>query len=157
MSRNSFWDLIGDTRFSPCFKTRVKSYWYENNFLYVMRRKLIFQLTNVLHFPSLSKWYFLELANGLFFWKSLNKNDQDHVLRARETEHPTQTLVFAKTAGHHNLVKVILFSQWGPQGNLPFVFSKIISICTGIRQNLKGTVLKSIITWPTLRNERYTS
>ena len=31
--------------------------------------------------------------------KSLNKNVWDQVLWARETEHPTQTLVFTKTAG----------------------------------------------------------
>ena len=31
--------------------------------------------------------------------KSLNKNDLDQVLWARETEPPTQTLVFTKTAG----------------------------------------------------------
>ena len=40
--------------------------------------------------------------------KSLNKNAWDQVLGARETEHPTQTLVFTKTAGHHNLVEVII-------------------------------------------------
>ena len=66
--------LLGDTRLSLCFKTRVQSYWYENDFLYVMRRKLIFQLTNVLHLASLWKWDFLELANGLFsVRKSLNR------------------------------------------------------------------------------------
>ena len=31
--------------------------------------------------------------------KSLNNNDRDQILWARETEHPTQTLVFTKTAG----------------------------------------------------------
>ena len=31
--------------------------------------------------------------------KSINNNDRDQVLWARETEHPTQTLVFTKTAG----------------------------------------------------------
>ena len=40
--------------------------------------------------------------------KSLNKNDRDQVLWARETEHPTQTLVFTKTAGRHNLVEVVV-------------------------------------------------
>ena len=40
--------------------------------------------------------------------KSLNKNDRDQVLRARETEEPTQTLFFTKTAGHHNLVEVAI-------------------------------------------------
>ena len=87
--------LSGDTRLSLCFKTRVQSHWYENDFLYLMRRKLIFQLTNFLHLALLffKVRFFLELANGLFYRKSLNKNDQDHILRARETEHPTQTLV----------------------------------------------------------------
>ena len=154
---NSFWDLIGDTRLSLCFKTRVQSYWYENDFLYVMRRKLIFQLTNVLHLASLWKWDFFGTRKWPFFRKSLNKNVQDHLLRARETEHPTQTLVFAKTAGHHNLVEVILFSQWWPQGNLPLCLFINYFHMHGIRQNLKGKVLKSIITWPTLRNKRYTS
>ena len=65
--------LLGDTRLSLCFKTRVQSYWYENDFLYVMQRKLIFQLTNVLHLASLWKWDFLELAYGLFFRKSHNR------------------------------------------------------------------------------------
>ena len=40
--------------------------------------------------------------------KSLNKNDPDQVLWARETEHPTQILVFTKTAGRHNLVEFIV-------------------------------------------------
>ena len=40
--------------------------------------------------------------------KSLNKNDLDQVLWARETaEHPTQTLVLTKTAGRHNLVEAV--------------------------------------------------
>ena len=39
---------------------------------------------------------------------SLNKNDRDQVLWARETEHPTQTLVFTKTAGPHNLVEIVI-------------------------------------------------
>ena len=34
-----------------------------------------------------------------FSRKSLNNNDRDQILWARETEHPTQTLVFTKTAG----------------------------------------------------------
>ena len=38
--------------------------------------------------------------------KSLNKNDRDQVLWACETEHRTQTFVFTKTAGRHNLVEV---------------------------------------------------
>ena len=84
-----------------------------------MQRKLIFQLTNVLHLTSLWKWVVFWNSQMAYFRKSLHKKDQDHVLRARETEHPTQTLVFAKTAGQHNLVEVILFSQWGPQGNSP--------------------------------------
>ena len=41
-------------------------------------------------------------------WKSLNKNDRDQVLWAHETEHPIQTLVFTKTAGHHNLVEIVV-------------------------------------------------
>ena len=40
--------------------------------------------------------------------KSLNKNDWDQVLWACKTELPIQTLVFTNTAGHHNLVKVIV-------------------------------------------------
>jgi len=46
-----------------------------------------------------------------FVWtgKSLIKNDRDQqVLWARETEHPTQNLVFTKTAGRQNLVEVIV-------------------------------------------------
>ena len=39
--------------------------------------------------------------------KSLNMNHRDQVWWARENEHPTQTLVFTKTAGRHNLVEVI--------------------------------------------------
>ena len=40
--------------------------------------------------------------------KSLNiKNDRNLFL---ETEHPTQTLVFTKTAGRHNLVEVIVIA-----------------------------------------------
>ena len=66
---NSFWDLIGDTRLGLCFKTRVQSYWYENDFLYVMRRKLIFQLTNVLHLASLWKWDFFGTRKWPFFSK----------------------------------------------------------------------------------------
>ena len=101
-SRNSFWDLTEDTRFSLCFKTRVQSYWYENDFVYARRRKLIFQLKDVLHLASLWKWdSFWSLQLAYFFENP------------RETEHPIQTLVFAKTAGHHYLVEVILFSQWG--------------------------------------------
>ena len=38
--------------------------------------------------------------------KSWNKNDRHQVLWARETDHPTQTFVFTKTAGRHNLVEV---------------------------------------------------
>ena len=44
------------------------------------------------------------------FWKSVNKNDRDQVSWARETEYPTQTLVFTKTAGRHNLVEVVVNS-----------------------------------------------
>ena len=40
--------------------------------------------------------------------KSFNKNSRDQVLWARETKHPTQTLVFTKTAGRHNLAEVIV-------------------------------------------------
>ena len=36
------------------------------------------------------------------------KNEGDQVLRARDTEHPTQTLIFTKTAGRNNLVEVIV-------------------------------------------------
>ena len=32
----------------------------------------------------------------------------NHFLWARETEHPSQILVFTKTAGRHNLVEVIV-------------------------------------------------
>ena len=32
----------------------------------------------------------------------------DHVLWARATEHPSQILVFTKTAGHHDLVEVVV-------------------------------------------------
>ena len=39
---NSFWDLIGDTRLSLCFKTRVQSYWYENDFLYASCKENLF-------------------------------------------------------------------------------------------------------------------
>ena len=34
--------------------------------------------------------------------------DRDQVLWARDTEHPTQPLVFTRTAGRHNLVEVIV-------------------------------------------------
>ena len=44
-------------------------------------------------------------------WSYSKIQNQDQVLWARETEHPTQTLVFTKTAGRHNLVKVIVI--WG--------------------------------------------
>ena len=44
----------------------------------------------------------------MFFRKSSNKNDRDQVLRARETEHPTQTLVFTKNSKMPNLVEVIV-------------------------------------------------
>ena len=47
-------------------------------------------------------------CNGLEPRKSFNKNHRDQVLWARETEHPTQTLVFTKTAGCHNLVEVVV-------------------------------------------------
>ena len=40
--------------------------------------------------------------------KSLNKNEQDQVSGAHETEHPSQTLAFTKTAGQYNLVEVIV-------------------------------------------------
>ena len=40
--------------------------------------------------------------------KSLSKNDWDQVLWACKTELPIQTLVFTITAGHHNLLKVIV-------------------------------------------------
>ena len=39
---------------------------------------------------------------------SILKKDRDQVLWARETEHPTQTLVFTKTAGRHNLVEAVV-------------------------------------------------
>ena len=38
----------------------------------------------------------------------IHKNDRDQVLCGRESEHPTQTLVFTKTAGRHNLVEVVV-------------------------------------------------
>ena len=41
---------------------------------------------------------FLSL-NDCFGRKPFNNNDRDQVLRARETEHPTQALTFTKTAG----------------------------------------------------------
>ena len=41
---------------------------------------------------------------------SILKKDRDQVLWARETEHPTQTLVFTKTAGRHNLVEAVVIS-----------------------------------------------
>ena len=44
----------------------------------------------------------------MLFRKSSNKNDRDQVLRARETEHPTQTFAFAKTCKMPNLVEVIV-------------------------------------------------
>ena len=50
-----------------------------------------------------------------FLWKSFNKNDRDQVLWARETEHATQTLVFTKTTGRHNLVEVLPFYTWRPR------------------------------------------
>ena len=74
------------------------------------------------------------LARSLWCRKSLDKNDRDQVYRARDTEHPTQPLVFTKTAGRHNLVEVIvieglplmpppppseqslLLSSWGEEG-----------------------------------------
>ena len=49
---------------------------------------------------------------AFLFRKSLNKNDQDNVLRVREIEYPT----------HHNLVEV-LFSNEGLGGIRLFVFS----------------------------------
>ena len=89
--------------------------------------------------------FFSELANGLFYRKSINKKEKDHILRVRETELPTQTLVFAKTAVHHNLVEVIFFPM-RVSGEFAFfclcLFINCV-ICTGIGQNLKGTVLKS--------------
>ena len=44
-------------------------------------------------------------------WSYSKIQNQDQVFWARETEQPTQTLVFTKTAGRHNLVKVIVI--WG--------------------------------------------
>ena len=38
-------------------------------------------------------------SGGERWRKSLNNNDRDQDLGARETGHPTQTLVFTKTAG----------------------------------------------------------
>ena len=43
-----------------------------------------------------------------FLWKSFNRNDRDQVLWARETEHASQTVVFTKTAGRHNLAQVFV-------------------------------------------------
>ena len=45
---------------------------------------------------------------GCVRWKSLNKNDRDQVLWARETEYPTQTLVFTDTAGRPTLLRSLL-------------------------------------------------
>ena len=45
--------------------------------------------------------------------KSFNKNDRDQVLWARETEHPTKTLVFTNTAGRNNLVSKVFPFKWG--------------------------------------------
>ena len=50
----------------------------------------------------------ISILPSLSIEKILNKNDRDQVLRARETRHLTQTLVFTKTAGRHNLVEVIV-------------------------------------------------
>ena len=53
--------------------------------------------------------------------KILNENDRDQVLWARETEHCTQTFVFAKTAGSHNLVEVISYLRSSrPLSNTPY-------------------------------------
>ena len=41
---------------------------------------------------------FLSL-NDCFGRKPFNNNDRDQVLRARETDHPTQAFTFTKTAG----------------------------------------------------------
>ena len=84
------------------------------------RHRAIVQLTNVLHLASLWKWdFFWNSQMAFFFRKSLPEEWPRHVLRVREIEHPTQTLIFAKTAGLHNLVEVIFFCQWGSQGNSP--------------------------------------
>ena len=43
--------------------------------------------------------YCRDPLNDCFGRKSFNNNDRDQVLRARETEHPTQALTFTQTAG----------------------------------------------------------
>ena len=81
--------------------------------------------------------------------KSLNNNDRDQVLSARETEHSTQTLVFTKTAGRHNLVEVVV-SEVFPllkehaehrttthtTGGVVMAYSLSLSLCTNCARAL---------------------
>ena len=107
-SRNSFWDLTGDTRFSLCFKTRVQSYWYENDFVYARRRKLIFQLKDVLHLASLWKWDSFWSSQLAYFFEN-----------PRETEHPIKPLFSLKPLDTTTWLRSFCFPNEG-LGNFPF-------------------------------------
>ena len=54
--------------------------------------------------------------------KSLNKNDRDQVLWARETEPPTQTLVFTKTGGRQPGWGYFYLRSSREKGKRPFLF-----------------------------------
>ena len=70
-----------------CNATPVRHLWYVNYIAPFPR--------NV----SLGRLWSLVMKRRRVSRKSLNNNDRDQILWARETEHPTQTLVFTKTAG----------------------------------------------------------
>ena len=61
------------------------------------------------------------LSSCCEWWKSFNNNDRDQVLWARETVHPTQTLVFTKTAGQLDANLDVVIVIWG----LPAVRGRI--------------------------------
>ena len=79
-------------------------------------------------FPFAIPFEHAPATQAIHTWKSLNKNDGDQVLCARETEHPTQTLHCTKTAGRHNLVEVIVISGFPSHIDL---FTPLLSYQSG--------------------------
>ena len=53
--------LLGDTRLSLCFKTRVQSYWYENDFLYVSCKE------NSFFKRTIAQWQYFTTTTRIHF------------------------------------------------------------------------------------------
>ena len=77
-------------------------------------------------------------------YKSCSKATVEPYSRARETKHPTQTSVFTKTAGRHNLVDA-------------FVFNVFLLIWSLMGQNKLAVLTgQAQFSWVNGRNHKYT-